>query len=202
MTAARPNRSTTFCSAIVAAVVLVACSNSDDSSDVSQPTESIGANEAAADERATFGQAAGMGELQVTASNPVADSDPDGPFLTMTVHAENSTNQEQQAPLFELHCAGSPAAGAWLNGTTYVQQGPVAAGSFAEGTVSLLVPGDDHQGGPRPACATPATVVARVPRVDDNGQQGDLEVVWDVPDDVVATLNAAPQPSSSPVAEV
>jgi hypothetical protein len=195
MTAASPNRATTICRAIVAAGVLVACSNSSDSSDAPQPTESIGANESAADERATFGQPAGMGELQVTASDPIADGDADGPFLTVTVRAENSTTQEQQAPLFELHCSGNPAAGAWLNGSAYVQQGLVPAGSLSEGTVSLLVPGDDHQGAPRPACATPATVVARILRVDDNGQQADLEVVWDVPDDVVANLNDTPQPS-------
>ncbi len=87
--------------------------------------------------------------------------------------------------------------GAWLTTLTFKQDDPVPSLSFNEGILSLLLPGDDRLGEPRPSCTPPATVVATLLAFDNTGAGAPKEkrVGWAVPDDLVAQLNAAPQPS-------
>jgi hypothetical protein len=139
-----------------------------------------------------FGDPAALGDLKVTVSNPLVDSDTDGPFLTLTVRAENTTSADVPSPQFQLLCSGNPTGGAWLTTSTFKQEDPVLSLSFSEGTLSLLVPGDDRAGGSKPSCAPPATVVATHLVFDSAGAGAPKEkrVAWAVPDDLVAQLNA------------
>lgn len=182
--------------AVVALVVaLSSCSSTAEStpSTVPPPAESVqlGATDGPV---ATFGAPASVGDLQVTASNPVVGSDDTGPWLTLTVRAENQSPADTAAPQFQLRCSGSTAGGAWLPTSTFKQDQSVPAGAASEGTLSLLLPGDEHLGVARPLCATPATVVATHLTFDNNGAGAPVEkrVTWAVPDDLVAQLNTAP----------
>ena len=148
---------------------------------------------------ATFGVAAAVGGLQLTASDPVIGSDGDGPWLTVTVHADNRSRGDVRTPQFELRCSGSSAGGSWLEASTFKPGDPVPAGSLLDGSVSLVMPGDDRLGQPRPSCAAPAVVVASLLVFDDTGAGAPVQkrLVWSVPDELVDQLNAAPQPSGS-----
>ena len=169
------------------------CSSSG-KSDTSVAPETVGSTRptTAAGSAGVFGDPAALGDLKVTVSNPVIESDADGPFLTLTVRAENTTPADVQSPQFQLRCSGNPAGGAWLTTSTFKQEDPVLSLSFNEGTLSLLVPGDDRLGGPRPACTAPATVVATHIVFDNTGAGPPKEkrIAWAVPDALIAQLNA------------
>lgn len=182
---------------VVVLMAISSCSSTGDAdtSIASQPVDSVRTNTAAGTSEA-FGVPLAFGDIKVTASNPVVETDESGPSLTMTVRAENRTQVDVQAPLFELRCAGSTRGGSWLTTSTFQQQEPVPPLSFNEGTLSLLVPGDERLGQPRPSCTTPATVVATLLVFDNAGAGAPVEkrVSWAVPDVLVDQLNAAPQP--------
>jgi hypothetical protein len=147
---------------------------------------------------ATFGEPADVGDMKVTASGPVVETDEAGPWLTVTVRAENRSAGDVQTPQFELRCSGSSAGGSWLEISTFTPGAPVPSGSFNEGTISLLVPGDERLGEPRPACDAPATIVATLLAFDNTGAGGapvQKRVGWTVPDELVDELNATPQPT-------
>jgi hypothetical protein len=185
----------------VAVVVLLtafsSCSSTSepDTSVAPQPVDSA-RTDTADGAAATFGTPLAIGDLRITASDPVVEADDDGPWLTMAVRAENRTQGDLQSPLFELRCSGSSAGGAWLTISTFKQQEPVPAGSSTEGTVSLLLPGDERLGEPRPSCTTPATVIASLVYFDTegSGQPVQVRVGWGVPDELIAELNASPPP--------
>lgn len=180
--------------AVVVLVMATSSCSSSSGSDASVATQTVGSVRptTAAGSPGAFGDPAALGDLKVTVSNPVIDSDADGPFLTLTVRAENTTPADVQSPQFQLRCSGNPTGGAWLTTSTFKQEDPVPSLSFNEGILSLLLPGDDRLGGPRPSCTPPATVVA-THLVFDNvgaGPPKEKRVAWAVPDELVAQLNA------------
>ncbi|MEP7112535.1 MAG: hypothetical protein ABI862_04665 [Ilumatobacteraceae bacterium] len=182
---------------VVVVMTISSCSSTGDAdtSIASQPVDSVRTNTSDGTSEA-FGVPLAVGDIKVTASNPVVESDESGPSLTLTVRAENRTQVDVQAPLLELRCAGSTRGGTWLATSTFQQQEPVPPLSFNEGTLSLLMPGDERLGQPRPSCATPATVVATLLVFDNAGAGAPIQkrVAWAVPDEFVDQLNAAPQP--------
>ncbi|HEY7627902.1 MAG TPA: hypothetical protein VH761_12570 [Ilumatobacteraceae bacterium] len=175
------------------AVVLASCSSDGKSAPSTVPPPAASAVAEPAEGTTAFGEPAVLGELTITARDPLIESDESGPWLTITVRADNSSVSDVPSPTFELRCAGSAAGGAWLTSSTFDQQDPVPYSSFKEGTVSLLLPGDEHPGGPRQPCATPATVVATILAFDaaGAGQPKPQRVEWVVPDALVDELNAA-----------
>jgi hypothetical protein len=187
-------------SLVVAVVAISSCSSTSqsDASVATQPDNSVRTNPANGTP-ATFGVSAVVGDLKVTATDPVIETDGSGPWLTLTVRAENQTQLDIQSPQFEIRCSGSSAGGTWLATSTFLPGAPVLAGSSNEGTLSLVLPGDKRLGEPRPACATPATVVASLLTFDNVGAGPPVQkrVGWAVPDSLVDQLNAAPQPSGS-----
>jgi hypothetical protein len=60
----------------------------------------------------------------------------------------------------------------------------VLANAVADGTINLMLPGDTRSGTKRPACATPARLIGQ--------GTGGQAVAWDLPDALIATMNAAP----------
>ena len=186
---------------VVALVALSACSSSgeSDGSIAPSPGDSVDSvrpnplNGTAA----TFGQAEPIGDLQVTTSDPTIGTDDGGPWLSVTVRAENHSAGDVQTPQFELRCAGSNAGGSWRETSTFLPGSPVTSGSFAQGSVDLLLPGDDRNAQPRAACKIPATVVATLLVFDDAGAGAPVQkrLGWTVPDELIDQLNAAPQPT-------
>jgi hypothetical protein len=183
---------------VVAVIAISSCSSArqSDTSVAPQPVDSVGTNPSNGTQ-ATFGVPAVVGDLNITASDPVIESDDIGPWLTLTVRAENQTEADVQAPQLELHCSGNPAGGAWLETSTFKQDEPVSSRSFNEGKLSLLMPGDGRLGEPRPSCATPATVIANSLSFDNAGASPPVRVrvEWAVPEELIRLLNAAPQPT-------
>jgi hypothetical protein len=184
------------CSAALVVLMMAAAScSSSGESDASVAPETVGSVRptTAAGSPGAFGDPATLGDLKVTVSNPVIESDADGPFLTLTVRAENTTPADVQSPQFQLRCSGNPTGGTWLTTSTFKQEDPVLSLSFNEGTLSLLLPGDDRLGGPRPSCTPPATIVATHLVFDNTGAGPPKEkrVGWAVPDELVAQLNAS-----------
>ncbi len=81
--------------------------------------------------------------------------------------------------------------------STFIPGEPVTSGSANEGTINLLLPGDKRVSSPRPSCAAPATVVASLLTFDNTGAGAPVQkrISWQVPDELVDQLNAAPQPA-------
>jgi len=174
-------------------VALSACSSNGDSA-TTTATPTVGSQQAAGTvgPRATFGAPTAVGDLEITASNPVIESDAKGPWLSVTVRAENRSQVDSPSPQFQLRCSGSAAGGAWLPTSTFKQDESVPAGSFHEGTLQLVLPGDDRVGSPRPSCTAPATMVATHLTFDTAGAGAPVQkrVTWDLPDELVDQLNA------------
>jgi hypothetical protein len=185
---------------VLSVLAISACSSTDktDTSTVPPPADTAGPH-IVGGTPATFGVAAAIGGLDVTASDPAIGSDADGPWVTLTVHADNRSQGIVRAPQFEVRCAGSSRGGSWLQVSTFEPGTEVPAGSLKDGSVSLAVPGDDRLGQPRPSCPTPAVVVASLLVFDNTGAGAPVQkkLVWEIPDALVAQLNAAPQPSGS-----
>lgn len=186
---------------LLAIVVLATSCSSTSSGSTTTPglrsADSIRANEAVGGTPATFGTIATLAGVAITASDPVANSDESGPWLTVTVHAENPTDGDLPSPFFAVHCAGVPDGGGFLASSTFSSDG-LPAKSFDDGHVDLLLPGDGRFGEPRPTCSTPAVLVA-VPSnggVTFDGQPSD-SLAWPIPDAVIDELNAAPQPTTA-----
>ena len=170
-------------------------SNSD-ASIAPQPVDTVRTNPANGT-AATFGVPAAIGDLKITASDPIIGTDGSGPWLTLNVRAENRSRGDVRTPQFELRCSGSASGGSWLETSTFKQGEPVPAGSSNAGTISLLMPGDERLGAPRRSCATPATIVATLLTFDNTGAGPPVQkrVGWTVPDELVDQMNAVPPPT-------
>jgi hypothetical protein len=183
----------------VAMIALAACSSSSDTDEsvAPEPVDSVPRANPANGTPATFGVPADVGDLKVTASDPVIGTDDGGPWLTVTVRAENRSAVDVQSPQFELRCSGSNAGGSWMETSTFIPGQPVPTGSSSDGTINLLLPGDKRTGQPRASCTAPATVVASLLTFDNAGASAPVQkrVGWAVPDELVDQLNAAPQPA-------
>ena len=181
---------------VVLAMAMSSCSSTKESDAPTQPVDTVRTN-AANGTPATFGVPAAIGDLEITASDPAIGIDGSGPWLTLNVRAENRSQGDVRTPQFELRCSGSSSGGSWLETSTFKQGEPVPAGSFNEGTISLLMPGDERLGAARESCATPATVVATLLTFDNTGAGPPIQkrVGWAVPDELVDQLNAAPPPT-------
>ena len=89
-----------------------------------------------------IGEVGELGDTKVTVSNPVVGGDELGPWLTVDVRAENPSDDVGVWFNFHITCAGSDDEGGWQVGSTFDQNTPLPAGSFDEGTMVLLLPGD------------------------------------------------------------
>jgi hypothetical protein len=79
-----------------------------------------------------------------------------GPWLEVAVHAENGGKAETSNPSATVMCHGSPDQGGRRASSVYNLNAPLPPGTFADGTVHLLLPDDGRTDEPVPACAAPA----------------------------------------------
>lgn len=87
-------------------------------------------------------------------------------------------------------CTGNDEVGGTQAGSTLDLSAGLPAGSFDEGNVNLLAPGDGRFGEERPECSNPASVRVS-PYVA--GMQSEEPAVFQLPADVIDGMNAAPQ---------
>lgn len=167
------------------AAALAACS-SNSTPEPLQPADSIRAAEAASGSIGELGAPAKLENVSVTVTNPTVGGDESGPWLTITVHLENTTEEDQGLMSFAIYCSGNPESGGWQVGSTLEPTAGLPARSFDDGTLNLLLPGDSRTGKPRPTCATPAHLVAE-------GLSGDA-IVWELADALIGAMNAEAQP--------
>ena len=123
-----------------------------------RPAEDARAEEALAGEQVAMGDTADVNGLAITVSNPVVGGDELGPWLTVNVRVENGTDAASSVPYLEIHCSGNDEGGGWQADSTLELGAGLPAGTFDEGTVNLLVPGDGRFGEQRPPCVMPAAI--------------------------------------------
>lgn len=125
--------------------------------------------------------------LAVTVESMTAGGDEGGPWVEVKIHSQNTTSTDVGFVDFAIFCDGNKDGGGWQAQSTYPQDSGVPAQSTVEGVLNLMIPGDTRiSGTARPACATPAYVVA------NNGTAG---VVWPIDDALVTAMNT---PAVSP----
>jgi hypothetical protein len=111
-----------------------------------------------------------------------------GVLLQVHVRAENSAKDEHYTPDIDLVCAGSTEDGGWQANSTFNPQRPLPAGSYAEGDINLIIPGDQRAGGAVPECATPAYLQVVPWTVMQTGDPDIFRIPLD--DTLIAELNA------------
>ena len=81
-----------------------------------------------------------------------------GPWLEVSVRFENASDDVAYIPDAGIVCAGSVEQGGYQAGSTVSLGEEVPRGSFKEGVLNLMVPGDSRTGEVVPPCAGPAFV--------------------------------------------
>jgi hypothetical protein len=128
--------------------------------------------------------------LKVMLSTITQGGDNSGPWLTVHVRVENTGSQGRANPNIGIVCAGSEQTGGWQAASTFNVGQSLPAGSFDEGDVNLLLPGDSRSGQAVPSCKTPAVVRVSTTGVV-TGRGGPAGGYWSIADDLVGGLNAA-----------
>jgi hypothetical protein len=137
--------------------------------DAGQPPETVGgelrssdavlADEAVQGVSGQFGSPVALEGVGVTVSSPAVGTDDVGPWLEVDVRVENRRTESLSLVAVELFCAGNPEGGGWQYESTFDPMETVPSGSYSEGTMRLLLPGDDQMRGTRPTCEKPARIV-------------------------------------------
>lgn len=135
-------------------------------------------------------------DIRVTVTGMTVGGDDLGPWLAVDVRAENRGDEDASNPLLAIVCDGSDMEGGWQADSTYDLNGTLPAGSYSEGTVHLLVPGDGRFGEARPTCDAPAVVRVRpnsftVTLTDDKPEEQSADLP--IEDALLVSLNAGSQ---------
>ena len=148
------------------------------------------ANEVRAEEqtakarRATIGEPTQMGKLTVNVKSMTADRSGSDIWLRVALRFENATSGPLDAPSLAIYCAGNPEGGSWVVNSTVSMNATIPAGSFDEGDLNLLVPGNNLVSTETtPSCQGPAVVRAG---------SGSNAVDWVIPDDALVALGGTP----------
>lgn len=193
--------------------VMVGCSGSDSAVTVDKPpavnstivdlvpAEEIRAAEAVAGVEASVGDTVDLDGVVVEVSSVRLSGDDLGPWLETAVRIENRTSNDVDYVNIELYCAGNDEGGGWQADSTFDLLAGVPAGSFDEGTVNLLVPGDGRYGETRERCVPPANIVVG-PFIA--GAVTANRAVFELPTAVIDAINATDgvaveTPESEPV---
>lgn len=109
---------------------------------------------------ANLGDTAEFGNgLSITFDAPFVGGDDLGPWIEIATRFDNrNTDIDAQYPNVGIVCVGSTDEGGYQAGSTRLFGDPVPAGSFLEGKLHLLLPGDGRYGEPVPPCTTPAVI--------------------------------------------
>jgi hypothetical protein len=103
-----------------------------------------------------FGDLPGNGRVEVTAMK--VGGDDLGPWLEATMRVENASKETASVPDTGIVCTGSTQQGGYQVDSTMRLSDEIPAGSYKEGVLNLIVPGDSRTGQPATPCAAPAFV--------------------------------------------
>lgn len=169
---------------VVLVCSLAACGSDDETT---TPNTALPPAESVREEERSEGSVA-LGELVDTGYGVRAGvlafsvgGDDGGPWLVAETRVEG-LDEGGSVPNMGIVCAGGTELGGWQADSTLQLATDVPAGSFDEGSVHLLLPGDGRYGEPIPECAGPAFV--EIDTIDG-------PAVVEVPATVLAELNAA-----------
>lgn len=109
------------------------------------------ANDAELDRKIDLGS-----KVTVVLADPTVIQDDGGVMLQVHVRAENPSSKDASGPGIDIVCTGSTEDGGWQADSTFAPQRPIPSGSYSEGDLNLLIPGDGRYGETVPECATPA----------------------------------------------
>jgi hypothetical protein len=114
----------------------------------------------------TLGKPADLGDgISAVVSTMTLGGDSRGSWLQIKLKVDNRGPAVVTNPQAGIFCAADPRAGGWQAQSTYRRYDQLAPGNSSEGTLNLLLPGDDRGGGTLSLpCSTPAVV--RVYRLD------------------------------------
>lgn len=177
----------------VGALAFAACGGSDDSAASDSElrnAEDVRSEETAEGVQGELGSEVELGDIAVTVSNPVFSGDDGGPWIEVEVRYENRGDTDIDWFEAGIICTGNDEVGGRQAGSTLDLNAGLPTGTFDEGTLNLLAPGDGRFGEERPACANPASV-----RVSTyiGGIEGGEPAIFPLPGEVIDELNAAPQ---------
>lgn len=181
---------------LMGALAFAACGGSDDSTTSNtelRSAEEVRSEEAADGAQGELGSEVEVDGRAVSVSDPVLSGDDGGPWIEVQVRYENRGGTDIDWFEVGIVCTGNDEVGGYQAGSTLDLIAGLPAGTFDEGTVNLLAPGDGRFGEERPECTKPALV-----RVSAyiGGIESDEPSVFPLPADVIDQLNAAPQATS------
>jgi hypothetical protein len=181
--------------AVVLSGLLVAgCGSEEKSSD--EPNSALkNADDVEASQEAAAAQEVDLGKFgdlsddtRVSVTAMKVGGDDLGPWLEVSIRFENAAKVDAAVPVTGIVCKGSAEPGENQAGSTLDSGDPVPAGSFKEGVLNLLVPGEGRTGEPVPVCDGPAFVQVTG---EDPETSADKVVRVPVADEVLAQLQAA-----------
>jgi hypothetical protein len=153
---------------LIVVLAAAACSSGDD--DAAAPTSTIAellpASEVEVsrlvDAAVPVGSTLTIAGVQVTVVSVEAGNDGESDYVVASVRAENRSSDELTVPQLSIRCSNSTEEGGSLVGSTFDAGGAGAlpAGSFSEGELLMLLPGDSRLGEPVPPCELPAVIQA------------------------------------------
>lgn len=145
-----------------------------------QPVESVAADQAA-EVALELGDFADSYGVRVAVQSLTVETDAGGPILRTAIRVE-AAEADGAVPSIWIACANTTEQGGWQAESTISLGDAVLMGSFAEGVLNLLIPGDGRYGEPVPACNAPAFV-----QMDAEGDP----ISWAIDDATLAALNEA-----------
>jgi hypothetical protein len=126
------------------------------------------------------------GTVRLTAKAMKVGGDDGGRWLVVALRLENSGDEALGGPNIAIVCTDGAEEGGWQADSTLDMGAEIPAGSFSEGTLNLLLPGDSRTGEAVPECLAPAYVQA-TPTV----YMGDVppSIQYQIPAEVLTELN-------------
>ena len=162
------------------------------SGDLRSAGEVLAERAAAAAKDVTLGQTVSLApKVTVVVTRMTLGGDDLGPWLSVSVRAENRSGDSVTNPVLAIYCKGESEGGGWQADSTYSLGDELPSGSFAQGDVNLLLPKDGRTGEAVPACVLPATVrVTDGSTVTIEGNQTSPSYDYPIARSLVTELNA------------
>lgn len=141
-------------------------------------------------ELAELGEYADLGDgLRVRLDATGVDNDTQGPWMDVTVRAENDGQTPRPEPLVTLYCEQSDDGGGqrWSEEDGPGVAGTIDPGDTYEADLDLLLPGDTQMGDVIPECEGSAYLEAATYGDDPNNALSSAQ--WEVPEAFIDELN-------------
>jgi hypothetical protein len=127
--------------------------------------------------------------ISVLVSDPGIQPSGTGVALKLTVRADNSGTDPGVTPVLAIQCSGLSYLGRYSGDSSYHLQDTLAPHTYKEGSLFLLLPGDQGAGTAVPQCGNPASIVVE----SAPGVASSAQMHIPLTPETVAALNARRQ---------